>query len=264
MMTKTGSGKLRSLSQSWFIQAIICLCCSLMLERAAIASNPTSDNDVQIQTTAGQLLGEEKALRFQKILAPDEPISWEVYVPKNDSTEPPGVFVYVSPMKTGRIDSRWREVMDQQNLIYIAANNSGNKIPTIRRMVLATLAVNALGQRYTFDTGHINVAGFSGGGRVASRIATQYPDVFTGALYICGVDFWKKDKTPNVERVIQNRFVFLTGTRDFNRRETRQIQKRYIKAGAQHTKLIVVPNMAHKHPDATYLTEALQFLLGQD
>ena len=263
-MMNTGSGVLRRLPQSWFIQAIICLCCSLMLESVAIASNQTSDNDVQIQTTAGQLLGEEKASRFQKILAPDDPISWEVYIPNNDSTEAPGVFVYVSPMKTGRIDSRWREVMDQQNLIYIAANKSGNKIPTIRRMVLATLAVKALGQRYVLNTEHINVAGFSGGGRVASRIATQYPDVFTGALYICGVDFWKKDKTPNVERVIQNRFVFLTGTRDFNRRETRQIQKRYIKAGAQHTKLIVVPNMAHKHPDAAYLTEALQFLLGQE
>ena len=264
MMTNTGTGVLRSHSQSWFIQAIICLCCSFILERAAIASNPTSDNDLQIQTTAGQLLGEDKASRFEKILAPDESISWEVYIPKNDSAEAPGVFVYVSPMKTGRIDSRWREVMDQQNLIYIAANKSGNKTPTIRRMVLATLAVKALGQRYAFDTGHINVAGFSGGGRVASRIATQYPDVFTGALYICGVDFWKKDKTPNVERVIQNRFVFLTGTQDFNRRETRQIQKRYIKAGAQHTKLIVVPDMAHKHPDAAYLTEAVQFLLGQE
>jgi predicted peptidase len=154
--------------------------------------------------------------------------------------------------------------MDQQNLIYIAANNSGNKVLTSRRMVLALFAVRALGQHYAFDTSRINVSGFSGGGRVASRIATQYPDVFTGALYICGVDFWKKDKTPNVDRLLQNRFVFLTGTRDFNQRETRQIQKRYIKAGAQHTKLIIVPDMAHKHPDAIYLTEALQFLLDKD
>jgi len=264
MITNKSKREPRGLTQSWFIQTFICLCCSFILERTAIASDQASGNDVQIQTTAGQLLGEEKASRFKKVLTPDEPISWEVYLPKNDSTEAPGLFVYVSPMSTGRIDSRWREVMDQQNLIYIAANKSGNKILTIRRMVLATLGVTALGQRYAFDNGNINVAGFSGGGRVASRIATQYPDVFTGALYICGVDFWKKDKTPNVERVIQNRFVFLTGTKDFNRRETRQIQKRYIKAGAQHTKLIVVPGMAHRHPDAAYLTEAIQFLLGQD
>ena len=263
-MTKSGSGKLWCLSQSWFMRAMACLCCCLMLESLAVASSQTLNSDVQIRTTAVQLLGEEQASRFQKILAPEEPISWELYIPKNDSTEAPGVFLYVSPMNTGRIDSRWREVMDQQNLIYIAANKSGNKIPTIRRMVLANLGIKALGQRYAFDINHINVAGFSGGGRVASRIATQYPEVFTGALYICGVDFWKKDKTPDVERLIQNRFVFLTGTKDFNRRETRQIQQRYIKAGAKNTKLIVVPNMAHKHPDAAYLTEAIEFLLGQD
>lgn len=262
MMTSTGMP--RSLSQAGLTRTIICLVLGIMLNVAAPVSTRASDNDLHIKTTPNQLLGEQKAAQFGKIVAPDEPISWEVYIPDNDSSGTPGVLVYVSPMNTGRIDSRWREVMDQQNLIYIAANDSGNKIPTNRRMVLATLAVKALGQRFAFDASRINVSGFSGGGRVASRIATQYPDVFTGALYICGVDFWKKDKTPKVDRLIQNRFVFLTGSKDFNRRETRQVQKRYIKAGAQHTRLIVVPGMAHSHPDATYLTEALEYLLTRD
>ena len=246
------------------IRAIFVVFLGLILAREAIAETKLTIHDLQIQTTPGQLVGEQQAERYKKILEPDESISYEVYLPDNDSTEKPGVFVYVSPMKTGRIDSRWREVMDQQNLIYIAANKSGNKIPTIRRMVMATLALKALGQDHEFDTDHISISGFSGGGRVASRLATQYPEVFTGAVYICGVDFWKKDQTPRVDRLIQNRFVFLTGTRDFNRKETKQIRKRYIKAGAQYTKLIEVPGMGHKHPDATYLTEALQFLYGQD
>lgn len=262
-MTNTGSRNVKRLSLPGFNGVILFLCLVYVLSGAAMASNSTTENDVHIETTAKQLLGEENAARFKKMLKPDETISWEVYLPNNDAKEAPGVFVYVSPMKTGRIDSRWREVMDQQNLIYIGANNSGNRVLTSRRIVLAMFAVRALGQHYAFDTSHIIVSGFSGGGRVASRIATQYPEVFTGALYICGVDFWKKDKTPNVERLLQNRFVFLTGTSDFNRRETRQIQERYIKAGAQHTKLIIVPGMAHKHPDATYLTEALQFLLDK-
>ena len=237
---------------------------SLVLARGVIAGTGPRTHDLQIQTTSSQLLGEQRAEQYKNILDPDEEISFQVYLPDNDSTEIPGVFVYVSPMKTGRIDSRWREVMDQQNLIYIAADQSGNKIPTIRRMVLATLAVQALGQDHEFDTDHISISGFSGGGRVASRLATQYPEVFTGAVYICGVDFWKKDQTPGVERLVQNRFVFLTGSRDFNRQETRQIRKRYIKAGAQNSKLIEVPGMGHNHPDATYLTEAIQYLQGQD
>ena len=263
-MTKTDTVKLKRPFLPGFTIVFLYLCFSSMLTVTAVASNSTAENDMRIETTANELLGEQKATHFQKIVKPEETISWEVYIPDNDATKAPGVFVYVSPMKTGRIDSRWREVMDQQNLIYIAANNSGNKILTSRRMVLALFAVRALGKRYAFDTTRINVSGFSGGGRVASRIATQYPDVFTGALYICGVDFWKKDKTPNVDRLLQNRFVFLTGTSDFNRRETRQIQQRYIKAGALHTKLIVVPGMAHKHPDAAYLTQALEFLLDKD
>jgi predicted peptidase len=167
-------------------------------------------------------------------------------------------------MDTGDIDPRWREVLDQQNLIYISANDVGNEIPTIRRMVMANLAVKALAQRYVFDPGRVYVSGFSGGGKVASLLATQYPEVFTGALYICGVYFWKEDQTPNLERVLKNRFVFLSGSRDFNRMQTRRIQKRYIEAGAEHTRLIIVPGMAHGHPDAAYLTEALLFLGGQD
>ena len=247
-----------------FVLISIHLCLGLAPTADVLAASGPTSNDVQIETTLIQLVGEEQATRFRQVLDPEEQISWQVYLPDNDSTKPPGVFVYVSPMKTGRIDSRWREVMDQQNLIYISADGSGNKTPTIRRMVMANMAVKALAQGYIFDPAHIMVSGFSGGGRVASRLATQYPQVFTGALYICGVDFWKKDQTPDVERLLQNRFVFLTGSRDFNLRETKQVQRRYIKAGALHTKLIVIPGLAHKHPDAAYLTEALQFLLERD
>jgi len=245
------------------VPMLICLFFGLLLSREILSDEAPTANDIQIQATPGQLLGEQLAESYRNIVEPGQTISWQVYLPNNDSTDQPGVFVYVSPMKTGRIDSRWREVMDQQNLIYIAADKSGNKVPTIRRMVMATLAVRALAQNYSFDVGRVIVSGYSGGGRVASRLATQYPEVFTGALYICGVDFWKKDKTPKVDRVIRNRFVFFTGSRDFNQNETRRIYKRYLNAGAQHSKLIVVPGLGHKHPDAAYLTEALQFLLGR-
>jgi hypothetical protein len=74
------------------------------------------------------------------------------------------------------------------------------------------------------------------------------------------VDYWKKDQTPKVERLLQNKFVFLTGSRDFNRDETKRIYRRYIKAGAQQSKLMVIPGMSHEHPDTAALTEALQFL----
>ena len=239
----------------------ILLCCWL-LTAPAFAGTPGAGADLTIETTPGQLLGGQQAAGYAKILAPDKPVSWQVYSPPANADKPPGVLVYVSPMVTGRIDSRWREVMDAQNLIYIAANDMGNEVPTIRRMVMANLAVKALAQRYLFDTGRIYVSGFSGGGKVASLLATQYPEVFSGAIYICGAEFWKDEQTRNVARVLENRFVFVTGSKDFNRMQSRRVQQRYIKAGAQHTRLIVVPGMGHKHPDAPHLTEALTFLDG--
>ena len=243
---------------------MIFLCCCLLLTAQVLADKPGAGVDLTIESTPAQLLGDQQAARYGKILAPDQPVSWQVYSPPANADKPPGVFVYVSPMVTGRIDSRWREVMDAQNLIYIAANDMGNEVPTIRRMVMANLAVKALAQRYVFDAGRIYVSGFSGGGKVASLLATQYPQVFSGAIYICGVDFWKEEQTPNIARVLENRFVFVTGSKDFNRMQSRRVQQRYIKAGAQHTRLIVVPGMGHKHPDAAHLTEALAFLDGAE
>jgi Esterase PHB depolymerase len=250
--------------QPGLIRAIVCLYLGVLLSASAAAETRGAGTDLKIETTPIALLGAQQASLYEEILAPDKPVSWEVYLPANDPAETPGVLVYVSPMDTGAIDPRWREVMDQQNLIYISANQAGNEIPVLRRMVMANLAVRTLAQRYTFDPARIYVSGFSGGGKVASLLATQYPEVFTGALYICGVNFWQEDQTPKVKRVLKNRFVFLSGSRDFNRMQTRRIQKSYIEAGAEHTSLIIVPGMAHELPDAAYLTEALLFLGGQD
>jgi len=235
-----------------------------LLAVPGIARSGGAGTDLAIETTPAELLGVEQAAVYEKILAPDKPVSWQVYLPASNKADTPGVLVYVSPMDTGEIDKRWREVMDKQNLIYISANDVGNEIPTIRRMVMANLAVQALAQDYIFDPGRIFISGFSGGGKVASLLATQYPEVFSGAIYICGVYFWKEDQTPNVEKVLRNRFVFLSGSKDFNRMQTRRIQQRYIEAGAAHTRLIIVPGMAHRRPDARYLTEALAFLDGRE
>ena len=264
MNTAAGTGESGVRFPSGTTLAVIGLCAGMMLAGTAAADGRPAGKDLQIQTTTSELLGEEQAARFRKILYPDKTISWEVYLPGNDSIDLPGVLVYISPTRSGQIDPRWREVMDQQNLIYISANGSGNRKYTNRRMVLATLAVQALAKQFSFDPGKVNVAGFSGGGRVASLVASQYPQAFTGAIYICGVDFWKNDRTPHVDRLLQNRFVFLTGTADFNLMETRRVHQRYLDAGAQYSRLQVVKGMSHELPDAKALTEALQYLLEEE
>ncbi len=249
------------------IRIATCLCAAgfltALLAVSAVAQDHPGSGELSIELTLTELLGEQQAKRYDEIVPGDEVISWQVYLPDNNMEQLPGLFVYVSPHRSGRIDPRWKAVMDQQNLIYIAADYSGNRKPVNRRMVLATQAVRVAAQRWAFDNRRIMVSGFSGGGRVASILATQYPDAFTGALYICGVDFWKKSQAPRVERIIQNRFVFLTGKKDFNREETRQVYRKYLKAGAEHSKLMEVSNLSHDLPGARALGEALDFLSGK-
>jgi predicted esterase len=230
------------------------------LNFSALAGDDALGNEVQIEMTLPQLVGHEQAEHYADIIDSDEVISWQLYIPANASSEPPGLLVYVSPTRSGRIHPRWRAVLDEQNLIYISADHSGNRIPTMRRMVLALMAVRAAATQYAFDVDRMMVSGFSGGGRVASILSTQYPEVFTGALYICGVDFWNKRRAPKVDKLIKNRFVFLTGSRDFNRDEVRNIHGRYVKAGAINSELLVIPGMTHELPDQKVLSQALDYL----
>jgi len=243
---------------------IVCLCIAALLAGVAFAGDDLPADHLRLEATPGQLIGEQEAARLGHILDPGEPLSWEVYLPVNDSEDTPGVLVYVSPRAEGKIDPRWKSVMDSHNLIYIAANDSGNKISTIKRMLIATMAIHALAQNHAFNIERIYVSGFSGGGRVASRLASHYPEIFSGAIYICGVDFWKEKQTPKVDRLLQNRFVFLTGSKDFNRSETSRIYRKYLKAGATQSKLMVIPGMRHQLPDDADLAEALRFLDGAE
>lgn len=238
------------------------LCSAALTAGPAVDPGRPQAGDTRLQTTLNELLGEEQAARYKKFISPKKRISWQVYLPDNDSGEIPGVLVYVSPRRTGEIDPRWRAVLDEQNLIYISADKSDNRVPSARRMVMALMGLRILEKHYVFSADRIFVSGFSGGGKVASILASQYPEVFSGALYICGVDFWKTEEQHKIDRLVQNRFVFLTGTRDFNLPGTRHVYDRYLEAGANNSKLMVIPGLEHLHPDAEHFAEAMAFLTG--
>jgi hypothetical protein len=248
---------------SVLMRALIFICCGLLSATTAFAQDHPKGESFEIKLTLNQILGEFEAARYAKLMSPDKRITWEVYLPDNDASEPPGVLVYVSPTNRGRILGRWREVMDQQNLIYIGARNSGNRILVTRRMVMALMSLKVLELHHLVDSSRISVSGFSGGGRVASMLAVQYPEVFSGAVYICGVNPWQESLSPRVDELVQNRFVFLTGSKDFNRDETRGVYQHYLDAGAQNSKLMIIPGMGHERPDKANMAEALEFLYGK-
>jgi predicted esterase len=216
--------------------------------------------DFTIALTPEDLLG-EAAEKVASILAADELISWEVRVPENYSAEsPPGIVVYVSPLRSGALPPEWTRVMDESNLIWISANKAGNRVIVSERTLKAVLALNAIQQEYVLDDSRIYVAGLSGGGKMASMIAIHYADTFDGGLFICGVKSWTVDEPEHFEAIKSNRYVFLTGEHDQALATTKSVYHRYKDAGVPQIQLVVVKGMGHANPEQREFRQAIEFL----
>ena len=150
--------------------------------------------------------------------------------------------------------------MDEHNLIWISANESGNRALVPRRVLLSILAISAAQQTYAVDAERVYISGFSGGGKVASMVATDYAETFKGGIFICGVEFWQGERPRYFDYIKSNHYVFLTGDHDQALEPTKRVFRAYRKAGIESTKLMVIRNMGHSTPKNHDLAKAIAFL----
>jgi dienelactone hydrolase len=217
--------------------------------------------ELRLVATAQELLGDEATAWFGSALDPDEVNEWALYVPDSyDPESPAGLLVFISPGDSGRMPGSYRQVLGDNNLIWIGANQSGNRVRVGRRISLALLATVIADSNYRIDASRVYVSGFSGGGRTASMLAPEYAQLFTGAIYICGADFWDGRKPKRLDQVRDNRYVFLTGSKDFNRSATRRVHRAYRRADVNNVMLLEVTGMDHSMPSAADLAQAITFL----
>ena len=214
-----------------------------------------------ITFTPAQLLDAETLASVAEFVDADEEITWKVHVPETyDSDKPAGLMVYISPSDRGYMPRGWQPVIDDQNFIWISADESGNNTKVGRRMLFAVLGTQVATLDYQIDNERVYLSGFSGGGKVSGMVAIHFANQFKGAIYICGAEFWNQTPPPLFEHVKTNRYVFLSGSNDFNLDLTKKIYRRYKNAGLTEIKLIVVPRMAHSNPDTKYFREAINYL----
>jgi predicted esterase len=128
-----------------------------------------------------------KGLREQTIDLSNE--RFTVYVPLHSHAQSYSLLVFVSPWATAAVPPQWNSSLDHHDMIFVSAVNSGNGANVLdRREPLALLAVQNIVNRYPIDPERVYIGGFSGGSRVALRLALGYPDVFHGALLNAGSD----------------------------------------------------------------------------
>ena len=203
--------------------------------------------------------------------------TFKVIVPESyEPTEAFGVLVFISPADEDRaMGDAYATILAKHKLIFVGALNSGNKREAWHRFALALDGLHNIGQQYNVDPQRTYVCGMSGGGRVASRLGILYADVFSGALPICGCDYFRNVPVPGdptkmwrarfnrpagpvlVKAKRRNRYVLLTGEKDGNRLETLGVFRRYRQDRFAYVKYLEVPEMGHQRPPADWFEKAL-------
>jgi hypothetical protein len=217
---------------------------------------------VERSASVATLFSSDEVGALAKTLPADQVIHFRVRIPaggESSGAESAGVLVYISPTDSGELPASWAAVLDEKQLLWIAADGSGNSRPTAERMLVAVMALK-LAQRENVNPLRLYVSGMSGGGRVASQCISHFPRFFSGAIFIVGADFYLPEDPGARALLAGHRLVFLTGSRDFNRREIRGVHDRYRDSGVTRSLLIDAPGFGHELARPAQLRAAIDFL----
>jgi len=167
-----------------------------------------------------------RSLAHSAVALRDQPIDlaqerFAVYVPSHAPAEGYGLMVFVPPWENAMLPRGWAAILDRHGVIFVSAANSGNAANILdRREPLALLAAHNVMQRFHVDPARIYVGGFSGGSRVALRLALGFPDVFRGAFLNAGSDPIGDAQAPLPSPELFSRFqemtriVYISGQND--------------------------------------------------
>lgn len=194
-----------------------------------------------------------------------------VYVPPGPPRRGYALLVFIPPWSRAQVPTKWISALDRRDVIFVTAANSGNEADVLgRREPLALLAVQNIVARYPIDPQQVYIGGFSGGARVALRVALGYPDVFHGVLLNAGSDPIGTAQIPlppaELFREFQEstRLVYVTGEHD----DGPAAQDKHSRQSMQEWCVFDVitetePWRGHESADASAFDRSLEALLRQ-
>jgi predicted esterase len=199
--------------------------------RAVVAQGDThyAENAELLRRMASPLtrLAEERTLASSGATLARYPldVASERFLIYQPAAQPPpqgfALLVFVPPWQDARLPPGWAMVLERSGVVFITAARSGNdENPVGRRVPLALLAAAEARRRFPIDPERVYVGGFSGGSRIALRIALAYPDVFRGVILDAGSDPIGTPQVPLPPQELlalfqsQTRLVYITGERD--------------------------------------------------
>lgn len=240
---------------------------------------PYAENAELLRRMASPLarLAEERALADSGATLARYPldVTSERFLIYQPAAQPPphgfALLVFVPPWRDARLPAGWAMVLERFGVVFITAARSGNdESPMGRRVPLALLAAAEARRRFPIDPERVYVAGFSGGSRVALRIALAYPDVFRGAILDAGSDPIGTPQLSLPARDLlalfqsQTRLVYITGERDRDHLADDALSIRSLHQWCvANVDEAVQPRVQHEIALPGALSQALERLLAQ-
>lgn len=222
------------------------------------AQSSYKTGEMIISSSPDEIIGEEAA-SFNSIVPKDDIIEWEVYVPENyDPDNPPGLMVYAGAPQNVKAPFGWISVMEDKNMIWVAARKSGNGSSLMQKELLALLSVPLIEKDYKTDTERVYI---TGEGRIASVVTMDNPDVFKGAI-LTGSNIWSKNPETKINAILDKRFVFVSGEQGGAGvvRSARHSYYKFRDAGVKNLKLLTIPYT--RRYDRRKFSEAIDYLDG--
>ncbi|MBV8157668.1 MAG: hypothetical protein JO278_08425 [Dyella sp.] len=222
--------------------------------------SPLNAQRIRQQATATGITIREQPLDLSKE-------RFTLYVPTHAPPEGYALLVFVPPWDEAQVPLTWIPVLERRGILLVTAARSGNDEDVLdRREPLALLAAGNAMSRYHIDPRRVFIGGFSGGSRVALRIALGYADLFHGVLLDAGSDILGV-QLPLPPRELLDQFqtstrvVYLTGATDSSRqvadRESRQSLKHWCITDIDTR---TIPWTGHELADPSALDRALESL----
>jgi len=196
--------------------------------------------------------------------------TFTAYVPTAAPPHGYALIVFVPPWNAAKIPAGWEVVLDRYGVIFVSAARSGNDASALgRREPLALLAEENIVRRYPVDKERVYIAGFSGGSRIAMRLALAYPDVFRGAILNAGSDPIGTAANPLPPRDLFLQFqnsshlIYITGDRDIFVLSADSASKRSMREWCQfNVDERSEPSVGHEPIDGPTLARALDTLFA--
>jgi predicted esterase len=192
-----------------------------------------------------------------------------LYVPPQAPADGYALFVFVSPSNVANVPLSWTSIFDRHGLIFVTAERSGNDQNVFdRREPLAILAALNVMRRYRVNPERVYIGGFSGGARVAQRLAVGYPELFHGVLLDAGSDPLGDARFPVpaaelLRQFQESRVVFVAGAEDaYHLTEDIQSKKSLAQWCVFSVFSMTVPWIGHQMPQSSYFERLLDALMS--